>query len=353
MFKDQYHVLGVMSGTSLDGLDIAQINFSLQDGKWNFTLGVCKTVAYSQDTKSSLEELVSVKAQKLDELDSHFTQFLGQEINIFIKQHNIKNLDAVCSHGHTAVHLPHKGITKQIGNRKQLAQIIGLPVVCDFRVQDVLLGGQGAPLVPIGDRLLFNDYDYCLNLGGFANVSYSLEQKRIAFDLCPVNIVLNNFANLLGLDYDDRGALARTGKLLYAKLDALNALPYYKNSPPKSLGLEWVKEWVDPILDPNQINPKDALRTAIEHIAMQIAKPLKAKSTVLVTGGGAYNSYLLERILFFKKLDLIVPESDLVEFKEALIFGLLGVLKLREEVNCLSSVTGAKHDHSSGNIFMP
>ena len=353
MFKDQYHVLGVMSGTSLDGLDIAQINFSLQEGKWRFTLGVCKTITYSKERKTSLKILVAQDAQKLDEQDRLFTQFLGQEIRKFIDQNTIVDLDAVCSHGHTALHLPHKGITRQIGNRKELDQIIGIPVVCDFRVQDVQLGGQGAPLVPIGDRLLFNDYDYCLNLGGFANVSYSNGQKRIAFDLCPANIVLNSYANLLGLAYDDGGQLARKGKLLSSKLDALDALPYYKESPPKSLGLEWVRAQFEPILDPKTVKPIDGLRTANEHIAMQIAKPLKAKSTVLVTGGGAYNSYLLERIESYKKLDLIVPDADLVEFKEALIFGLLGVLKLRDEVNCLSSVTGAKHDHSSGNIFMP
>ncbi len=353
MLKSHYHVLGIMSGTSLDGLDIAQVNFTYLDGVWDFSLGICTTISYPIETKAQLANLVDLSDHDLNAVDNQYTHYLGSQIRQFIMANNIVNLDAVCSHGHTAVHKPNLGITRQIGNQEVLSKLIGVPVVCDFRVQDVVLGGQGAPLVPVGDKLLFKTYDYCLNLGGFANVSFSNNGQRLAFDLCPVNIVMNPFANALGLPYDDQGRLAKSGALLESKLEALNNLPYYKEVAPKSLGLEWVKEQFLPILNPELADVNNGLRTLVEHIAKQIASPLQENKRVLVTGGGAYNSYLLERIGFFKNLELVVPEPKLVEFKEALIFGFLGVLKLREEVNCLASVTGAKHDHSSGNIFMP
>ncbi len=106
-----------------------------------------------------------------------------------------------------------KRIYLQIGNLPEIAKYVNQTIVCDFRVQDVEFGGQGAPLVPIGDQILFSDYDYCLNLGGFSNVSFEENGQRIAFDISPVNTVLNFYANQLGLDYDDKGQLSRTGKI--------------------------------------------------------------------------------------------------------------------------------------------
>mgnify|MGYP000438055583 FL=1 len=217
------------------------------------------------------------------------------------------------------------------------------------------MGGQGAPLVPIGDRILFNEYDYCMNLGGFSNVSFEQNKKRIAFDISPVNTVLNFYANLLGLDYDDKGEISKTGKTNIALLNTLNSLDFYKKTPPKSLGFEFVKETVLPLIENFNIPIEDKLHTFTEHVAMQIALALpNKKGSLLITGGGAYNSFLLERIQFYlPEIKIIIPTNKILEFKEALIFALLGVLKLRGEINTLSSVTGAKSDHSSGYIYTP
>ena len=239
----------------------------------------------------------------------------------------------------------------QIGNLPKLASLIGQRVVCDFRVADVVLGGQGAPLVPIGDQLLFSEYDYCLNLGGFANCSFEADGKRIAYDICPVNIVLNPLAEKLGYPYDDKGLIAKSGGVSLMLSEALRILPYYKEHPPKSLGLEWVQATIQPLLDTTEIDVKDKLRTLTDHFGHQIGRQFKKGSSILVTGGGAYNTYLLKRITYNKDVELVIPSPQLIEYKEALIFGLLGVLKLRDEVNCLASVTGAARDHSSGKVF--
>ncbi|MDC7997557.1 anhydro-N-acetylmuramic acid kinase [Gilvibacter sediminis] len=352
MLKNQYHVLGVMSGTSLDGIDLAEVFFTVDQGVWTYEFGHTQMLPYDEKReKAFLADLVSLSPAELDAADTRYSQFLGEQIKVFIQEHNIMGLDAVCSHGHTALHRPDLGVTRQIGNQKQLADIIGQRVVCDFRVQDVVLGGQGAPLVPIGDRLLFGDYDYCINLGGFANLSYEQNGRRIAYDLCPVNIILNALVEPLGLAYDEGGKIAQSGTVNDQLLKQLNSLDYYAQQPPKSLGLEWVRSEIHNKFKLKTLNPEDALATLVEHMAFQISKPLKAKSKVLFTGGGAHNDYLLQRIESYKSLKIKVPNKQLIEYKEALIFALLGVLKLRDEVNCLASVTGARKDHSSGLIF--
>lgn len=227
-------------------------------------------------------------------------------------------------------------------------------VVCDFRVQDVKLGGQGAPLVPIGDRILFSQYDYCINLVGFSNVSFEKNKKRIAFDISPVNTVLNIYANHLDLDYDDKGSISRSGICNIELLNELNALDFNQKKYPKSLGFEFVKEIILPLIEFYDINIKDKLNTFTEHIAKHIDKVLPSKKGILfITGGGAYNTYLIERILYFlRDANIIIPEKEIVEYKEALIFGLLGVLRLRNEINVLKSVTGAAINHSSGSIYV-
>lgn len=350
MKKQTYKVLGVMSGTSLDGIDLAVCYFDIQK-KTTYRIEEAITIPYSVHWKNKLQEAVSFSSEMLAQLDRAYTLYLGSIIKEFIKENKIKNLDAVCSHGHTILHQPNKGITLQIGNLKEISKIIGARVVCDFRVQDLQLGGQGAPLVPIGDRLLFSAYDYCLNLGGFANVSLAQEGVTIAYDICPLNIVMNHYAEKLGVPYDAGGALAKSGIILTTVFTALNALSFYKEHHPKSLGLEWVKKEVMPILDAANASPENVLRTYIAHVAFQISSQFTTRSTVLVSGGGAYNCYLLDEIRKHKEVQLIVPDPKLLEFKEALVFGLLGVLKLRGEVNCLSSVTGASKDHSSGVVF--
>ena len=341
-----------MSGTSLDGVDLAEVEFKISDmNGWSFRIVNAETVAYPSDWRKRLGDAVGFSEEKLKILNVDYTLYLSEVINYFINTHKIKNLDAVCSHGHTILHQPDEGLTLQIGNLPNLALLIEQKVVCDFRVQDVKLGGQGAPLVPIGDRLLFNEFDYCVNLGGFANLSFEKEEKRIAYDICPANIVLNVYAEKLGFPYDDKGRIAASGVLNNRLLEQLNSLDFYEQKPPKSLGLEWVQKNVMPILDSCQLSSEDVLQTFTSHIAYQISRHLKSESSVLLTGGGAFNEYLISMIRNYKNFDIVVPSKEIIEFKEALIFSLLGVLKLRGEINCLASVTGAKHDHSSGNIF--
>ena len=354
MFKETYNVVGVMSGTSLDGIDLAHIHFTAFEGKWSYTILESETMSYPPDWLNKLKVAVSYSAEELKQLNEDYTQFLGDIIKSFIDNYHIKNLDAVCSHGHTILHQPQNGFTLQIGNLPKIATIINQKVVCDFRVQDVKLGGQGAPLVPIGDRILFSEYDYCLNLGGFSNVSFDEYSKRIAFDISPVNTVLNFFANQLGLDYDDKGKIARSGRLNSELLKELNTLHYYKKPFPKSLGFEFVKEIVLPLIENYSISIEDKMHTFVEHIALQTALALpKKEGKLLITGGGAYNDFLIERMQFhFPKIKIKIPDNKTLEFKEALIFALLGVLKLRNEINVFSSVTGAEKDHSSGVIFI-
>jgi anhydro-N-acetylmuramic acid kinase len=353
MIKDYYNVIGVMSGTSLDGVDLAHIKFKLENNKWLFEIIENQTIGYSKHWVNQLKSAVDFSEKQLQKLNQKYTKLLSNIISSFIEKHEIQNLDAVCSHGHTVLHQPQNGLTLQIGNLPEIATLIHQTVVCDFRVQDVKFGGQGAPLVPIGDRILFSEYDYCINLGGFSNISFEENNHRIAFDISPVNTVLNFYANQLGLNYDDKGQLSRTGKINTDLLNELNALDYYKLKFPKSLGFEFVKEIVLPIIEKYNIPVEDKTRTFTEHIAVQTALALpRKKGLLLVTGGGAYNDFIIERIqLHLPEMKIIIPSPKILEFKEALIFALLGVLKIRNEINVLCSVTGAKKDHSSGIIY--
>ncbi|MGH2667256.1 anhydro-N-acetylmuramic acid kinase [Flavobacterium sp.] len=347
-----YNVIGVMSGTSLDGVDLAHIHFTIKNGKWSFQILENTTVAYTEDWINRLKKAVSFSDAELELLNEEYTELLAGIITNFIQKNTIEDMDAVCSHGHTILHQPQNGFTLQIGNLPKIAKLINQKVVCDFRVQDVKLGGQGAPLVPIGDRILFSEYDYCLNLGGFSNVSFEDGEDRIAFDISPVNTVLNFYADKRGLKYDDKGNIARSGNVSEVLLLELNGLDFYRKSYPKSLGFEFVKEKIFPILEKYPISDEDKLRTFTEHIAFQIALALSKKTaTLFVTGGGAYNDFLMERLQFhLPSMKIEIPDSKTIEFKEALIFALLGVLKLRNEINVLSSVTGAEKNHSSGVI---
>lgn len=342
-----------MSGTSLDGIDIIHASYVF-NSSWEFQIHNAQTLPYPKQWKSQLNHLVNYDSVELQKLDESYSVFLAEKIQAFITKFKIKDIDFIASHGHTALHQPEKGITYQIGNLQALADVTQQKVICDFRVQDVALGGQGAPLVPIGDRLLFSDHDFCLNLGGFANVSYEQNGKRIAFDICPVNIVLNHYVAQLDLEFDDKGHLASRGQVNVELLDQLNALNFYAEKPPKSLGLEWVKTFVLPLIDGFQLKTEDILCTFVTHTAIQISKVLNCKNTTtLVTGGGAYNDFLIAKIQGLSRSKIIIPQPEIIEFKEALVFGLLGVLKERNTVNCLKSVTGSSKDHSSGKILIP
>jgi len=353
MINPDYKVIAVMSGTSLDGIDIIYASYRYNEN-WEFEIHHSETIKYTKNWKRTLSQLVDRSIDELQQIDNEYSEYLATEVLNFVKGNKLNTIDFIASHGHTALHQPEKGLTYQIGNQQVFADILNEKVICDFRIQDVEFGGQGAPLVPIGDRLLFYNYNCCLNLGGFANISFEKQEKRIAYDICPVNIVLNYYVSKLDLEFDNEGQLASKGEINQELLNKLNELAFYGQDPPKSLGLEWVDLNIFPLIDSFNLQIETILRTYVEHVAIQISKILNREDRdALITGGGVYNIFLIERIKQHSKSKIKIPETKIIEFKEALIFGLLGVLKERNEINCLMSVTGAKSDHSSGKILIP
>lgn len=346
-----YNVIGLMSGTSMDGLDIAFCTFFFKNKTWTFKILHAETVSYSTDWLKALNESRLLPEAELAVLDISYGKYIAEQVKSFILRYNLTKVDFVSSHGHTVHHRPLAGITKQIGSGEVMFQELNLPIVYDFRTQDVLYGGQGAPLVPIGDEMLFSEFEACLNLGGFANISFQVTGARKAFDICPANIVLNYLALQLGFKYDKNGELALSGEIDAKLLSQLNALDYYLENIPKSLGVEWVESNVYPLLH-GKDSLVNILRTCVEHIAIQIVEVLDkyGLKSCLVTGGGAYNSFLISRIKALCEAEIIIPDTNIVDFKEALVFAFLAVLRVRDENNILKSVTGATHDHSSGII---
>jgi anhydro-N-acetylmuramic acid kinase len=347
-----YRVVGIMSGTSLDGVDIALCHFELKKGRWSFEIKNAETVPYSVRHKNKLAGINALTAEKFAEEHASFGRFLGNLVSTFLGKHRLK-ADFVASHGHTIFHQPSKGFTSQIGDGAALSAACGLPVVCDFRTADVALGGQGAPLVPVGDKYLFGGYDACLNLGGIANISFERSGRRIAFDVCPVNIVLNGLAAETGKAYDRDGRLSAKGSVSEKLLRKLNSVSFYKKPNPKSLGREDIEKHFLNLLESDDSSITDKLRTCCEHIAMQISAVFNQPGSMLVTGGGAYNSFLVGRIKEHCGGAVVLPERQIIEFKEALIFAFLGVLRWRNEVNTLRTVTGASRDSSGGAVYRP
>lgn len=354
MNKKITRVIGLMSGTSLDGLDLVCVDF-FQGDTIDYKIIAADTYSYSDEWQQKLKAAFYFNAPKIEQIHLDYGLYLGDQVNRFIEENVLKDIDFVASHGHTIFHKPDEDYTLQIGDGQLVANRTNLKVICDFRTQDVEFGGQGAPLVPIGDRLLFSDYSHCINLGGFANVSFdSVDGKRIAFDICPVNVILNRYANESGFDYDEGGRIASKGEFNSDLFDALNGIDFYKQHPPKSLGMEWVTSHMDPILKSIDLDAKSILRTYVEHIAYQIAKVLPNKKTsIFLTGGGAKNTFLVNRLTDMIASKIVIPSDEIIDYKEALIFALLGLLRSQNRVNCLSTVTGAKKDHSSGVIFTP
>jgi len=341
-----------MSGTSVDGLDLVYVHFEKKE-KWNYKILNSITYQYSKEWLVRLKSSLSLSKSDLVKLDQEYTLLLSKQILRFVNEFSINDIDAVSSHGHTVFHDPTNKFTYQIGNLPQISKEIEQNVVCNFRQQDVSLGGQGAPLVPVGEKYLFGEYDSCINLGGFANISKTLDKKLIAYDICPVNTVLNYLSNKINLDFDKDGEISKNGSLIEDLYSRLNKLDYYNNNHPKSLGIEWVNSTIIPLLDlyPNQI--ADLLYTYSCHIAEQVSKSTINEKNILVTGGGAKNKFLID--LINKKLNnnVVIPDDILIDYKEAIIFGFLGVLKLLNINNCYSSVTGSSKDHCSGEIFLP
>lgn len=350
-----FRILGLMSGTSLDGLDVADLLLTKDDAQnWQYEILHAKTLNYPPTLLKRLSNAVNESALEITQLSHDLGLFFGRMVNEFLNENGIEKakIDAISSHGHTVFHQPKNGITLQIGNGPELAIATGIKTVCDFRVRDVLLGGNGAPLVPVGDQLLFSsEADSFLNLGGFSNISFSKNDAICAFDICPVNIVLNKLSEQVGKSYDENGLLGREGTIDAVMLDNLNRLSFYQQSYPKSLGVEWVRDFIEPIIK----NDVKAITTYYEHIAIQISNVLNVNglNSVFITGGGAKNRYLIERIKQYYSGKIIIPNDLMVDFKEAVIFALLGALRLSNEINVWGAVTGAKKDSISGVIHNP
>ena len=351
--KNKYKVIGLMSGTSLDGLDLVYCTIKLKKKAWKFEIQVSTTKRYSPEWKRKLSAAHALTAPELFSLDHEYGKYLGKVTLEFMKENKIKNVDFIASHGHTIFHQPNKGFTYQLGSGQTLHDVSGLPVVFDFRSLDVIRGGEGAPLVPVGDHHFFSQYDVCLNLGGIANLSMKQKEQRIAFDFCFANMGLNYLSAKAGKEYDKNGTLASTGTIDKPMLKQLETVykPWRKNRP--SLGREGFGKSILSILDNEAIPLQNRMRTFCESIAIETAKavpPKKNKIKLLATGGGALNVFLIQ--LMKEKLknsaEVIIPEKQIIEFKEALVFALLGVLRVRGGINCLRSVTGARVDSSGG-----
>ena len=342
-----------MSGTSLDGLDIVYVNFK-HDKSWKYEIINSKTYKYEKKWNSLLQNISKEKIKSVTKIDTDYTKLLSKYIIKFINEFSIKDIDFISSHGHTALHQPSRSLTYQIGNLPILAKYIKQKVVCDFRVQDVELGGQGAPLVPVGEQYLFSEYNMLINLGGFANITKRIKKDITAYDICPLNIVFNHLARIIELKYDDGGYIASTGDMNQDLYNNLQSLDYYKQDPPKSLGIEWVNDQIYPILkDFKDVPIEDLMNTFSNHFAFQIVKNIGDQDKVLITGGGAYNEYLIGKIKNLTNSKITIPDPKIIEYKEALIFSFLGLLRFLEINNCYSSVTGAKKDHCSGKIYTP
>jgi anhydro-N-acetylmuramic acid kinase len=341
--------IGLMSGTSLDGLDICLCRFVRNNNKWDYDIIVAETYNYSSEIKEKLATAQHMTALQFVNFHSAYGKYIGKTVRQFIEKYKATP-SIVASHGHTIFHQPASGFTFQIGCGADIAIQCGVDTICDFRTSDIAAGGQGAPLVPVGDRLLFSDFNYCLNLGGFANISYEKEGNRIAYDICPVNYVLNHYTRSIGKEYDEDGGLAAEGNINNELLESLNNLDFYAHQGPKSLSREWVEDAVIPLIESYDISLNDKLRTFCEHVAMQIGHAV-GYGDIFVTGGGAFNLFLLERIASYIKGIIKKPDMQLINYKEALIFAFLGVLYLTNQKNCLSSVTGSRSDCIGGALY--
>ena len=343
-----FKVIGLMSGSSLDGLDIACVNFSHDNKRWFFQIVEAGNVPYSEEWKNKLSEAFNKNESELKDLDIEYGKYIGSVTKRFIDKYELEP-KLIASHGHTIFHIPENSYTLQIGDGQEIANATGITTINDFRTEDVSKGGQGAPLVPIGDKFLFADFPICLNIGGIANVSYDIDNKRIAYDICMANQLLNYLANKLGYDYDNNGQFARQGNINQDLLNLLNNNSYYDKAAPKSLGREFFENYQHQIIDNSSLPVRDLLATATEHIAYQIVKATNSleKTKMLITGGGAKNNFLIERISKMSKHEIIIPDTMIIDYKEALIFAFLGTLKMEGKINVLSSVS------SSGKICFP
>lgn len=365
-----YRVIGLMSGSALDGLDIAFVELHESSGKWSYTLRNSACHPYSSKWIEKLRNATSLSAIDYQLLHCEYGHYIGEQVNLFIQANELQyQVQLIASHGHTTFHVPDHKMTAQLGDGAAIAATTGINVVSDLRAIDVALGGQGAPIVPIGEQLLLGDYLYFLNLGGIANISFNDPANYIAFDVCPANRVLNMLAKEAGKPFDDGGQIAEKGDVVPSLLDMLDGLEYYRMPYPKSLSNDFGTDVIYPLIDKSNYDIDDALRSYVEHICDQVSNAVEklqnefglktisnpTEQKMLITGGGAKNTFLIKRLRNrMEKLNVTIeiPSNDLVDFKEAIIMGLIGVLRWREENNTLSSVTGASRNSIGGAVWM-
>ncbi len=359
-----YNVIGMMSGSSLDGLDIALVQLTEVRGKWEYEIRVAEWLPYEPEWVTELSGATSLPARDYLLLNSRYGHYTGEKVKEFIARHELEHqVHFIASHGHTTFHIPSEKMTAQLGEGAAIAAVTGLPVISDLRAMDVALGGQGAPIVPVGEQLLLPGYQYYLNLGGIANISAHRAEGFVAYDICPCNRVLNALAAELGREYDEDGALAAGGVSDKGLLEALNALPYYAEPWPKSLANEFGTGTVLPLIQRARLSVQGRLNTYTRHIAIQVANAVKAlqngqqaeeEQQILITGGGAFNSYMVKQIreqLLPYNVKVVIPDEAVIKYKEALIMALIGALRWRQEPNVLSSVTGAQKDSVGGALW--
>lgn len=363
----KYKVIGLMSGSSLDGLDIAFATYeTLESGMITYDLHISETIEFTEKWQSRLLHLTTADALNFAKTNTYFGHYMGELVNNFINKYQIKP-DFIASHGHTIFHYPENRITVQIGDGAALAAITNCTVINNFRTHDIAINGEGTPLAPIADKYLFSGYDFYLNIGGIANISCEANGRFVAFDIGAANQIFNPLANLKGLPYDDNGDIARSGMVNLELLAAVNENPFFAADYPKSLDNTWVKRQILPLYLMEEDSIENRLNTACEQLAQQTAAaiqqiikqeklPQKEVFKIFVTGGGAFNGYLMERTEAvcneFFPTKIILPKREIIEFKEALLIGLLGVLRYENRVNVLSSVTGAKRDTVGGAIWV-
>ncbi len=352
--KKIYNVIGLMSGTSLDGLDIAFCEFRYSRSHWVSTILEAETVNYTHVWKQILQEAPGLDGLGLSLLHTSYGHWIGQTVNQFIKKFSIAP-DLIASHGHTVFHRPQDRMTLQIGSGAAIAAETGITTISDFRSLNIALGGQGAPLVPMGDKLLFGEYDACVNIGGFANISIKDDKGRLAFDICPVNIILNFLAEKIGMPFDPMGSNAAGGSFNNDLFQKLENLDYYSLEGPRSLGKEWIEKEILPLINESPLSVADLLCTFTHHAAVQISKalPKEIGSRAIFTGGGTHNAFLIKLIREKSQCEIVIPSHKVIEYKEALVFALLGVLRINEMDNCLAEATGACCDCCSGTVHIP
>lgn len=364
MKKSTYQIIGLMSGSSLDGIDLAHCSFESHGKNLHWKLNAASTLPFSKEWTNKLLELTQSNSKTLLAAHAAFGRYLGEQVNHFLQEQQL-NCDIVASHGHTIFHYPEEQFTFQLGDGAAIAATTGIPTIDRFRAMDMAFGGQGAPVAPIVDRYLFEGYDYYLNIGGIANISAPIRDHRmVAFDIGGANQILDALAQIDGHSYDDKGKIAASGTPIPMLYDQINALPYFSESYPKSLGNDWVLDQQTSVYLQHTGKTADKLSTACKQLAYQTAKAIlqiqnqekqqKSAYKMLVTGGGAWNTFLIQQIRDACQkvcnLAIHIPSDEIIGFKEAILMALMGYLRMTKQNNCLATATGATQDSVSGSL---